>query len=61
MRLDGQQAISDTLATIGETSGRVGKAEGDVTLATIYCRLPELGPWFGERGPPPPRPRRRPF
>ena len=43
MRLGGQQAITDTLATIGETSGRVGKAEGDVTLATIYCRLPELG------------------
>ncbi len=41
--IDGQQAITTTLATIGETSGRVGKAEGDVTLATIYCRLPELG------------------
>src|SRR5207253_4032322 len=23
--------------------GRVGMAEGDVTLATLYCRLPELG------------------
>ena len=43
VRIDGQQAITDTLATIGETSGRVGKAEGDVTLATIYCRLPDLG------------------
>ncbi len=36
-------AILDTLVTIGETSGRVGKGEGDVTQATIYCRLPELG------------------
>jgi hydrophobic/amphiphilic exporter-1 (mainly G- bacteria), HAE1 family len=43
IRLGGQAAITDTLATMGETSGRVGKAEGDVTLATIYCRLPELG------------------
>jgi len=42
-RIDGQPAVTDTLATIGETSGRVGKAEGDVTLATLYCRLPELG------------------
>jgi HAE1 family hydrophobic/amphiphilic exporter-1 len=43
VRIDGQAAITDTLITIGETSGRVGKGEGDVTRATIYCRLPPLG------------------
>ena len=36
----------DTLLTLGPTSGRVGKAEGDVTQATIYCRVPELGGLF---------------
>ncbi|NOS68370.1 MAG: efflux RND transporter permease subunit [Verrucomicrobia bacterium] len=35
--------IVDSLITIGNTSGRLGKGEGDVTVATIYCRLPELG------------------
>lgn len=43
MRIDGQPVVTDTLITIGETSGRVGKGEGDVTKASIYCRLPELG------------------
>ena len=43
IRIDGQQAITDTLITIGETSGRVGKGEGNVTRGLIYCRLPELG------------------
>jgi len=43
IKINGQQAITDTLVTVGETSGRVGKAEGDVTLANIYCRLPQLG------------------
>ncbi len=38
-----QPAITDTLVTVGETSGRVGKGEGNVTFANIYCRLPELG------------------
>ncbi|MEO6184385.1 MAG: efflux RND transporter permease subunit, partial [Verrucomicrobiota bacterium] len=38
-----QPAIIDTLVTVGETSGRVGKGEGNVTFANIYCRLPELG------------------
>jgi HAE1 family hydrophobic/amphiphilic exporter-1 len=42
-RIDGQPVVTDILATLGETSGRVGKGEGDVTLATLYCRLPELG------------------
>ncbi len=38
-----QLAIVDTLVTVGETSGRVGKGEGNVTYGNIYCRLPELG------------------
>ncbi len=43
LRLQGQPVVVDTLMTIGNTSGRLGKGEGDVTVATIYCRLPELG------------------
>jgi len=43
LRIDGQPVITDTLATIGPSSGRTGKGEGDVTLVSIYCRLPELG------------------
>ncbi len=43
IQIDGQQAILDTLLTAGETSGRVGKGEGVVNLAVIYCRLPQLG------------------
>jgi HAE1 family hydrophobic/amphiphilic exporter-1 len=43
IRIDGQQAVTHTLVTIGETSGRVGKGEGNVTRGLIYCRLPELG------------------
>jgi HAE1 family hydrophobic/amphiphilic exporter-1 len=40
IRIDGQQAITDTLLTAGETTGRVGKGEGVVNIAVIYCRLP---------------------
>ena len=43
IRVQGQVAVTDTLITIGETSGRIGKGEGDVTKGSIYCRLPELG------------------
>lgn len=43
IKLNGQQAITDILVTLGDTSGRVGKAEGNVTTGTIYCRLPQLG------------------
>lgn len=42
-KMDGQQAITDTLVTVGETSGRVGKAEGSVNVANIYCRIQPLG------------------
>jgi hydrophobic/amphiphilic exporter-1 (mainly G- bacteria), HAE1 family len=43
VKIDNQQVITDTLVTIGETSGRIGKGEGTVTTAVIYCRLPQLG------------------
>ncbi len=39
----GEQAVTATLVTLGPTSGRIGKGEGDVTFGSIYCRLPELG------------------
>src|SRR5262245_10330273 len=43
LRIDHQPVVLQTLITIGNTSGRLGKGEGDVTVASIYCRLPELG------------------
>lgn len=43
LQIDGMNVVENTLTTIGNTSGRIGKGEGDVTMATIYCRLPELG------------------
>jgi HAE1 family hydrophobic/amphiphilic exporter-1 len=46
IRMGDEPAILDTFVTVGETSGRVGKAEGNVTRAVIYCRLPELGGFF---------------
>ncbi len=43
LRIAGEPVITDTLVTIGTTSGRLGKGEGDVTQAGFYCRLPQLG------------------
>lgn len=43
LRIDGQPVIERTLTTIGNTSGRLGKGEGDVTITNLYCKLPELG------------------
>jgi hydrophobic/amphiphilic exporter-1 (mainly G- bacteria), HAE1 family len=43
IRIGKDVAITDTLVTIGPTGGRLGKGEGDVTQANIYCRIPELG------------------
>src|SRR4029434_10913959 len=43
VQIDGQPVVLDTLTNIGETSGRIGKGEGNVTHVSIYCRLPELG------------------
>ncbi len=51
LRADGQPVIVDTLTTIGITTGRLGKGEGDVTVAIMYCRLPTLGGvWSKLRG-----------
>ncbi len=46
MKIDGQPMITNTLTTIGNTGGRIGKGEGDVTIVNLYCRLPELGGWW---------------
>ena len=43
LQIGKERVVVDTLITLGNTSGRLGKGEGDVTVATIYCRLPELG------------------
>jgi HAE1 family hydrophobic/amphiphilic exporter-1 len=48
IKMNGEPAITDTLVTIGPTTGRIGKAEGDVTQATIYCRVPELSGLFDQ-------------
>jgi HAE1 family hydrophobic/amphiphilic exporter-1 len=48
LRINNQPLVIQTLTTIGNTSGRIGKGEGDVTLATIYCRLPELGGFWSK-------------
>jgi HAE1 family hydrophobic/amphiphilic exporter-1 len=51
LRINNEQVIADTLTTVGITTGRLGKGEGDVTVAVIYCRLPSLGgiasKWLG--------------
>ncbi len=50
------EGVEETYTVIGETSGRVTKGQGDVTKATLYVRLQDLGdreftPFFslGER------------
>ncbi len=43
IKINGAQAVEDTLVTIGDTSGRAARGEGNVTKVSIYCRLPELG------------------
>ncbi|MCB1277776.1 efflux RND transporter permease subunit [Prosthecobacter sp.] len=48
LRIDGQPVITDTLMTLGNTTGRLGKGEGDVTIASVYCRLPETGGWWSK-------------
>jgi hydrophobic/amphiphilic exporter-1 (mainly G- bacteria), HAE1 family len=46
LRINSQPVIVQTLITVGNTSGRLGKGEGDVTVANIYCRIPEMGGFF---------------
>ncbi|TAK96052.1 MAG: efflux RND transporter permease subunit, partial [Verrucomicrobia bacterium] len=48
LRIKDEPVITDTLITVGNTSGRLGKGQGDVTVASIYCRLPELGGLFSK-------------
>lgn len=43
LKIGNDNVVTDVLTTVGITTGRLGKGEGDVTVATIYCRLPELG------------------
>jgi HAE1 family hydrophobic/amphiphilic exporter-1 len=42
-RLHQLPAVTHTFTTIGDTTGRAVRGQGDVTRGTIYCRLPELG------------------
>jgi len=41
-RLRGLRGITHSYIVIGDTSGRTGKGQGDVTTATIYCRIPDI-------------------
>jgi len=37
------RGVTNVFTTIGETSGRVAKGQGDVTRITLYCRMVDLG------------------
>src|SRR5262249_53766763 len=41
-RLRNLRGVTHTFTTIGDTSGRVARGQGDVTRGTIYCRLVDL-------------------
>src|SRR5262249_44023528 len=41
-RLQKLRGVTHTFTTIGDTSGRVARGQGDVTQATIYVRLLDL-------------------
>jgi len=49
-RLKRLRGVTNTFTTIGDTSGRVAKGQGDVTNGTIYVRLIDLSqrqrPWY---------------
>ena len=36
------RGVTNTFITLGDTTGRVGKGQGDVTTGTIYCRMVDL-------------------
>ena len=38
----GWQEVTNVLTTVGDTTGRVSKAQGDVTAGTIYVRVQDL-------------------
>jgi HAE1 family hydrophobic/amphiphilic exporter-1 len=42
-RLQELRGVTHTFTVIGDTSGRVARGQGDVTQATIYVRLVDLG------------------
>jgi HAE1 family hydrophobic/amphiphilic exporter-1 len=41
-RLSQLPGIQAMYSVVGDTSGRIGKGEGDVTRATVYCRMLDL-------------------
>jgi len=41
-RLKGLPAVTDTLVTVGDTTGKLTRATGDVTKASIYVRMVDL-------------------
>ena len=41
-RLRGVRGVTKTFTTIGDTSGRTARGQGEVTRAGIYCRLVDL-------------------
>jgi HAE1 family hydrophobic/amphiphilic exporter-1 len=41
-RLRQLRGITSTFYTIGDTTGRTAKGQGDVTRGTVYCRMTEL-------------------
>src|SRR5256885_4023075 len=41
-RLKAMPQVTNLLTTIGDTSGKVSKAQGDVTQGSIYIRLIDL-------------------
>jgi len=41
-RLKGLPGVTNVFTTIGDTSGKVAKGQGDVTQVTIYCRMTDL-------------------
>lgn len=41
-RLRGLEGLTHTFLIIGDTTGRINKGQGDVTRASIYCRLIDL-------------------
>ena len=47
-KLAGLTGVTHVFTTIGETSGRQAKAQGDVTKVTVYCKMADLA----DRTPP---------
>jgi HAE1 family hydrophobic/amphiphilic exporter-1 len=41
-RLGGLRGVTDVFSTIGDTTGRITRGQGDVTAGTIYVRLMDL-------------------